>query len=150
MIFGILIGAMIFQYFITLSQIPDQLAQKVVGLAVSRYVILSLIIGSFIVLGCFMEGLSIMVLAVPIAFPIIVQLGFDPIWFGIIITLPMEMSLITPPVGVNVFVLSGVARGIPMNTIFRGILPFWLAMLVCIILLVIFPEIVMFLPNSMN
>jgi tripartite ATP-independent transporter DctM subunit len=150
MIFGILIGAMIFQYFITLSQIPDQLAQKVVGLTVSRYVILSLIIGSFIVLGCFMEGLSIMVLAVPIVFPIIVHLGFDPIWFGIIITLTMEMSLITPPVGVNVFVLSGVARGIPMNMMFRGILPFWFAMLVCIILLVIFPEIVMFLPNSMN
>jgi len=149
MIFGILIGAMIFQYFITLSQIPDQLAQKVVGLAVSRYMVLSLIVGAFIILGCFMEGLSIMVLAVPIVFPIIVQLGFDPIWFGIIITLTMEMSLITPPVGVNVFVLSGVARGIPMNTMFRGILPFWLAMLVCIILLIVFPEIVMFLPNSM-
>ncbi len=150
MIFGILIGAMIFQYFITLSQIPDQLAQKVVGLTVSRYVILSLIIGSFIVLGCFMEGLSIMVLAVPIVFPIIVHLGFDPIWFGIIITLTMEMSLITPPVGVNIFVLSGVARDIPMNVMFRGVVPFWFAMLVCIILLVIFPEIVMFLPNSMN
>jgi len=150
MIFGILIGAMIFQYFITLSQIPDQLAQKVVGLTVSRYVILALIIGCFIVLGCFMEGLSIMVLAVPIVFPIIVHLGFDPIWFGIIITLTMEMSLITPPVGVNVFVLSGVARGIPMNMMFRGILPFWFAMLVCIILLVIYPEIVMFLPNAMH
>ena len=150
MIFGILIGAMIFQYFITLSQIPDQLAQKVVGLTVSRYVILSLIIGSFIVLGCFMEGLSIMVLAVPIVFPIIVHLGFDPIWFGIIITLTMEMSLITPPVGVNIFVLSGVARDIPMNIMFRGVVPFWFAMLVCIILLVIFQEIVMFLPNSMN
>jgi len=150
MIFGILIGAMIFQYFITLSQIPDQLAQKVVGLTVSRYVILALIIGCFIVLGCFMEGLSIMVLAVPIVFPIIVHLGFDPIWFGIIITLTMEMSLITPPVGVNVFVLSGVARGIPMNMMFRGILPFWFAMLVCIILLVIYPEIVMFLPNTMH
>jgi len=96
-----------------------------------------------------MEGLSIMVLAVPIVFPIIVRLGFDPIWFGVIITLTMEMSLITPPVGVNVFVLSGVARDIPMNTMFRGILPFWLAMLVCIILLIIFPGIVMFLPNSM-
>jgi len=150
MIFGILIGAMIFQYFITLSQISDQLAQKVVGLTVSRYVILALIIGCFIVLGCFMEGLSIMVLAVPIVFPIIVHLGFDPIWFGIIITLTMEMSLITPPVGVNVFVLSGVARGIPMNMMFRGILPFWFAMLVCIILLVIYPEIVMFLPNTMH
>ena len=73
-----------------------------------------------------------------IVFPIIVGLGFNPVWFGIIITLVMEMSLITPPVGVNVFVLSGVAKNIPMGTIFKGILPFWVAMFVCIILLIIF------------
>jgi len=100
-------------------------------------------------MGCFMEGLSLMVLAVPIVFPIVIQLGFDPIWFGIIITLTMEMSLITPPVGVNVFVLSGVARDVPMYTIFRGIVPFWVAMLACIIILMIFPEIVLFLPERM-
>jgi len=115
----------------------------------SRYVVISAIIGAFMVLGCFMEGLSIMVLAVPIVYPIVIGLGFDPIWFGIIITLTMEMSLITPPVGVNVFVLSGVAKDIPMYTIFRGILPFWVAMIVCIILLTIFPDIVVFLPNMM-
>jgi C4-dicarboxylate transporter DctM subunit len=149
MIFGILIGAFIFQYFITLSQIPDRLAGWVVGIGVGRYYILSLIIGSFIVLGFFMEGLSIMVLAVPIIFPIVVQLGFDPIWFGIIITLTMEMSLITPPVGVNVFVLSGVAKDVPMNTIFKGVIPFWFAMLACIIILVVFPEIVLYLPGTM-
>lgn len=149
MIFGILIGAMIFQYFITLSQIPDQLATLVVNLGLGPYFVVSLIILAFMVLGCFMEGLSIMVLAVPIVYPIVVQLGFDPIWFGIIITLTMEMSLITPPVGVNVFVLSGVAKDVPMYTIFRGILPFWLAMVACIILLMIFPQIVLFLPNSM-
>ena len=91
-----------------------------------------------------------MVLAVPIVFPIVVQLGFDPVWFGIIITLTMEMSLITPPVGVNVFVLHGVARDISMNTMFRGVIPFWGAMLACIIILIVFPEIVTFLPNSMN
>ena len=106
--------------------------------------------GVYLVLGCLLDGFSIVVMTLPIALPMVTAAGFDPIWFGIIITLTMEMSLITPPVGVNVFVLSGVARGIPMNTMFRGILPFWLAMLVCIILLVIFPEIVMFLPNSMN
>ena len=148
-IFGILIGAMIFQYFITLSQIPDQLAGWIVNVGVGRYVVISAIIGAFVVLGCFMEGLSIMVLAVPIVYPIVVRMGFDPIWFGIIITLTMEMSLITPPVGVNVFVLSGVAKDIPMYTIFRGILPFWVAMIVCIVLLTIFPEIVTFLPNQM-
>ena len=150
MIFAILIGAMIFQYFLTLSQIPDQLAHTVVDMNLNRYVVLSLIIGVFIILGCFMEGLSIMVLAVPIVFPIIIQLGFDPVWFGIIITLTMEMSLITPPVGVNVFVLHGVARDIPMNTMFKGVIPFWGAMLVCIVILIIFPQIVTFLPNSMN
>ncbi|MFW2367978.1 MAG: TRAP transporter large permease [Desulforhopalus sp.] len=149
MIFGILIGAFIFQYFITLSQIPDRLATWVVGIGVGRYFILSMIIATFIVLGFFMEGLSIMVLAVPIIFPIVVQLGFDPIWFGIIITLTMEMSLITPPVGVNVFVLSGVAKDVPMNTIFKGVIPFWFAMLACIIILVVFPQIVMFLPSTM-
>jgi TRAP-type C4-dicarboxylate transport system permease large subunit len=110
---------------------------------------MSIIILMFIIMGCFMEGLSIMILAIPILFPIVLQMGFDPIWFGIIITLTMEMSLITPPVGVNVFVLSGVARDVPMGTIFRGIFPFWLCMLCCIVLLMIFPELVMFLPDKM-
>lgn len=149
MVFGILIGANIFQYFLTISQMPDQLAQWVVGLGVSRYMIISILILTFIVLGCFMEGLSIMLLAVPIVYPIVVNLGFDPIWFGVIITLTMEMSLITPPVGVNVFVLSGVAEDIPMQRIFWGVLPFWAAMLVCIILLLIFPQIALFLPGTM-
>jgi C4-dicarboxylate transporter DctM subunit len=148
-IFGILIGAMILQYFITLSQIPDQLAGWIVEAGVGRYTVVSAIIGAFVVLGCFMEGLSIMVLAIPIVYPLVARLGFDPIWFGVIITLTMEMSLITPPVGVNVFVLSGVAKDIPMYSIFRGVLPFWVAMVVCIVLLSIFPQIVLFLPNRM-
>lgn len=149
MIFGILIGAMVFQYFMTLSQIPSTLASGIVAAGFSKYMVISCIILGFIVLGCFMEGLSIMVLAVPIVFPIVINLGFDPIWFGIIITLTMEMSLITPPVGVNVFVLKGVAKDIPMSTMFKGIIPFWIAMLFCIIVLLIFPEIVTFLPDTM-
>ncbi len=148
-IFGILIGAMIFQYFVTLSQIPNTLVGYIINAGINRYLVISAIILTFMVLGCFMEGLSIMMLAVPIVFPIVVKLGFDPIWFGVIITLTMEMSLITPPVGVNVFVLSGVAKDVPMYTIFRGILPFWLAMIGCIALLTAFPNIVLFLPNSM-
>lgn len=148
-IFGILIGAMVFQYFITLSQIPDRLASFIINIGVGRYMVIAAIIGAFMVLGCFMEGLSIMVLAVPIVYPIVVRMGFDPIWFGVIITLTMEMSLITPPVGVNVFVLHGVAKEVPMYTIFRGILPFWAAMIVCIALLTAFPQIVLWLPNTM-
>lgn len=149
MIFGILIGAMVFQYFMTLSQIPTTLASWIVDAGFSKYMVMACIIFGFIVLGCFMEGLSIMVLAVPIVFPIVTGLGFDPIWFGIIITLTMEMSLITPPVGVNVFVLSGVAKEIPMSTMFKGILPFWAAMFICILILLIFPGIVTYLPDTM-
>ena len=148
-IFGILIGAMIFQYFMTLSQIPDQLTAWITRIGVGRYMVISAIILAFMIMGCFMEGLSIMFLAIPIVYPIVVQLGFDPIWFGVIITLTMEMSLITPPVGVNVFVLHGVAKEIPMYTIFRGILPFWVAMILCIIILTLFPQIALFLPHTM-
>ncbi len=150
MIFGIIIGATIFQYFMTISQLPDYLATAVTEMTVGRHIIMSLIILLFIVLGCFMEGLSIMFLAVPIVFPIVMGMGYDPIWFGIIITLVMEMSLITPPVGVNVFVLSGVAKDVPMETIFKGVLPFWVAMLACIIILMIFPQLVLYLPSTMG
>ena len=149
MVFGILIGANILQYFLTISQIPDQLSTWVVSLGLSRWVVMSILVMIFIVLGCFMEGLSIMILTIPIVFPIILDLGFDPIWFGIIITLVMEMSLITPPVGVNVFVLAGVTKDIPMYTIFRGVFPFWAAMLLCIVFLMIFPQIALYLPGTM-
>lgn len=149
MVFLILIGAHIFGYFLTISQIPDQLSVLTAETDLNRYVVLSILIFAYIILGCFMEGIAIMVLTIPIVYPMILEMGFDPIWFGVIITLIMEMSLITPPVGVNVFVLSGVAKDIPMYTIFRGILPFWGAMVVCVILLVIFPQIALFLSQTM-
>lgn len=150
MVFVILIGANIFGYFLTVSQIPDQLSTWIGELGLNRYVVMSMLIFAFIILGCFMEGLAIMVLTIPIVYPMVMEMGFDPIWFGIIITLTMEMSLITPPVGINVFIISGVAKDVPMYTIFRGILPFWFAMLACIILLLVFPHIALFLPTSMG
>lgn len=149
MIFGILIGAMIFQYFMTLSGIPDALASRITGAGIGPYPVLGAVILVFVVLGCFMEGLSIMMLAVPLVFPMVTRLGFDPVWFGVVITLTMEMSLITPPVGVNVFVLGGVAKEVDMAVIFRGVLPFFIAMAVVIALLVAFPQIVLFLPGRM-
>jgi len=149
MVFAILIGANIFGYFLTVSQIPDQLSGWIAELGLNRYVVMSILILVYIILGCFMEGLAIMILTIPIIYPMVIEMGFDPIWFGIIITLVMEMSLITPPVGINVFIISGVARDVPMYTIFRGIFPFWVAMLVCIILLVMFPKIALFLPGTM-
>ena len=149
MIFGILIGANILQYFLTISQMPDRLTDFVVNMGVSHYTVMFVLVLVFIILGCFMEGLSIMLLTIPIIYPIVLKLGFDPIWFGIIITVLMEMSLITPPVGVNVFVLSGVAKEVPMYTIFRGVIPFWVAMLACVVLLFLLPQIALFLPNTM-
>jgi TRAP-type C4-dicarboxylate transport system permease large subunit len=97
-----------------------------------------------------MEGLAIMVLTIPIIYPMVMDMGFDPIWFGVMITLVMEMSLITPPVGINVFIISGISKDVPMYTIFRGILPFWFAILACIIILMIFPQIALFLPQTMT
>jgi C4-dicarboxylate transporter DctM subunit len=149
MVFLILIGAHIFGYFLTLSEIPEQLSILAAGAGLNRYVILSIIILMYIVLGCFMEGLAIMVLTIPIIYPLVLDMGFDPIWFGVMITLVMEMSLITPPVGINVFIISGISKDVPMYTIFRGILPFWFAILACIIILMIFPQIALFLPNTM-
>ena len=149
MVFVILIGANIFGYFLTISQIPDQLSSWIAALGLNRYIVMSMLVVVYIILGCFMEGLAIMVLTIPIIFPMVLEMGFDPIWFGVIITLVMEMSLITPPVGINVFIISGVAKDVPMYTIFRGILPFWIAMLACIILIIIFPQIALFLPVTM-
>ena len=150
MVFLILIGAHIFGYFLTISQIPDQLSILATKWGLSKYFILALIIFAYIVMGCFMEGLALMVLTIPIVYPMVLDLGFDPIWFGIIITLVMEMSLITPPVGINVFIISGITKDVPMYVIFRGIIPFWCAMLVCVILLILFPEIALWLPLTMG
>ena len=150
MVFLILIGAHIFGYFLTISQIPDQLAIFASEWGLSKYAILAMIVFAYIILGCFMEGLALMVLTIPIVYPMILDLGFDPIWFGVIITLVMEMSLITPPVGINVFIISGITKDVPMYVIFRGIIPFWIAMLVCVILLIVFPQLALWLPFTMN
>lgn len=150
MVFLILIGAHIFGYFLTISQIPDQLSIFATEWGLSKYIILAMIIFAYIIMGCFMEGLALMVLTIPIVYPMVLELGFDPIWFGVIITLVMEMSLITPPVGINVFIISGIAKDVPMYVIFRGIIPFWCAMLVCVILLILFPQIALWLPLSMS
>jgi C4-dicarboxylate transporter DctM subunit len=150
MIFTILVGANIFGYFLTVSQMPDQLSTWMAGLNVNRYTVMAIICLIYILLGCLMDGLAIMILTLPIVYPLVMELGFDPIWFGVVITVLMEMSLITPPVGTNVFVISGVARDVPMYTIFLGILPFFIAMIVCMILLMIFPQIALYLPETMG
>jgi len=150
MVFIILIGANILGYFMTVSQIPESLSQLIVNQGLNRYVVMSIICTIYIILGCLMEGMAIMVLTLPVIFPLVMQMGFDPIWFGVIVTLFIEMGLITPPVGVNVFIVSGIVKEVPMYTIFRGVMPFFIAMIICLIILIIFPQIALFLPRTMG
>lgn len=149
MIFTILIGANIFVYFMTLSDLPAAFSGWITGTGMNRYLTMFIICLVYIFLGCIMEGFAIMFLTLPIVFPIVMGMGFDPIWFGVLMTLLIEMGLITPPVGINVYVIAGVARDVPMATIFRGIFPFFIAMLVCMVLLFLFPQLALFLPATM-
>ncbi|MDJ1006994.1 MAG: TRAP transporter large permease [Paracoccaceae bacterium] len=149
MVFFILIGAHFFAPFLALTRIPVNLANTVGELAIPALAILLVIIVVYIILGTFMEGFAMMVLTVPIVLPIITTLGYDPIWFGIIMVVVLEMGLISPPVGLNVFVVKGVAPHVPLGEVYKGILPFWLAMAVCVALLVAFPQIALFLPDTM-
>jgi tripartite ATP-independent transporter DctM subunit len=148
-VFMILIGAFVFIPFMALTQIPSNLVGFLVGLDVGQLGVLSIILLTYIVLGTFLEGLAMLVLTLHITFLVIVAMGLDPIWFGVVVVIVLEMGLISPPVGVNVFVVKSVAPDVPMATIFRGIWPFWLAMGVCQIFLVAFPQIALFLPNTM-
>lgn len=149
MIFLIIIGANIFSTFLGLARLPMGLADFVTGLALPKMVILSGIIIIFIILGCVMDCYAIMILTVPIIFPVIEAIQFDPIWFGVLIVIVLEIGLITPPVGLNVFVLKSAAPDVPLTVIFRGIWPFLLAALFAIVLLIVFPQIALFLPSLM-
>ena len=149
MVFLILIGAHIFTPFLALSRIPVNLAGMLTSLELPGLGVLAILLVAYLLLGMFLEGFAMMVLTVPIVFPIITALGIDPIWFGIFMVIVLEMGLISPPVGINVFVVKGVAENVPMRAIFAGILPFWLAMVICIAILTALPQIVMLLPNTM-
>jgi len=150
MIFVIVIGAMIFGYFLAISRVPFQLASFVGDLQVPPTVILICILVVYLLLGCIMDTLAMVILTVPIFYPVIVKLGFDPIWFGVIMVLVSEMGVITPPVGMNVYVIHGVAKEVPLFTIFKGIVPFLCMMVLCIILVVMFPQIALYLPRLMG
>ncbi len=150
MIFLIIIGANIFSSFLGLAKLPMQLAEITSSLALPRIVILSGIIVVFLVLGCVMDCYAIMILTLPIIFPVVQALNFDPIWFGVIMVIVLEAGLITPPVGLNVFVLKGVVPDVPLTTIFRGIWPFLIADLIALVILTLFPQIALFIPLHMK
>lgn len=145
----ILISAYMIKTFLALSHIPDALGNALSTLQIPAVGILILMLAVYLVLGLFMEGFAMLVLSMPIFFPVIMQLGLDPIWFGVLVVLTLEMGLISPPVGLNVFIVKSVAPGVPLGNIFRGVVPFWFAMLVTLALLVAFPQISLLLPNSM-
>ena len=149
-IFLILLGAIIFFYFMVQSQVPERLSAFIVGLQVNRYIIIAGLMVMYIFLGCVMEGLAIILLTTSVILPLVVSMGFDPIWFGIILVRVLEMGLITPPVGINVFVIKGVAKDVPMYTIFKGIIPFLIADIFHVTLLIAVPKVVMWLPDMMR
>lgn len=149
MCFLILIGASVFAPFIALSGLPAIVASTFIDSPLGVYGTLLLIIVIYAVLGMVIEGLSLMVITLPIVFPVVIGLGFDPIWFGVIMVIVLEMGLISPPVGVNCFVVSTIARDVRLEQIFAGVMPFWAAMMAAILLLVAFPDIALMLPNAM-
>jgi len=143
----ILIGVGILGYFLAATRLPFALAELVTNLEVNRYLVLAAVILLFILLGCLLNVIPMILLVLPTIFPSIVALGFDPIWFGVVTVLTMEMGQITPPIGVNVFAIGSVAVDIPMHEIFRGIVPFFLCMVGCVFLMILFPQIVLYLPS---
>ena len=149
-IFTILIGALLFGYFLAITQTPQKITSFLVALDFGSYGTLALILALFVLMGCVLDAMAMIILLVPIVFPVIQTLGFDPIWFGVIIVMTVELGLITPPVGMNVYVINSIVSDVSLVTIFRGVAPFILTDLVRLALLVAFPWLVLFLPTTMD
>ncbi len=147
MIFIILMGALVFNSFLAISTIPMELAGWVTGLGLPPVVVTILVIILYLLLGTFIDEVSLVLLTIPVFYPLMVELGYDPIWFGIIIVMVVEMGMISPPVGMTIYVIKGIAPDIPIGTIFRGVIPFLLVDVVLVALIIIFPAIVLFLPG---
>ena len=149
MVLMLVAGANVFSYFLALSTIPMKVASWAAALEVSPYLIHTIIVIIYLFLGCFLDAISMMVLTMPVIYPVILALGFNPIWFGVIAVLMMEAGLITPPMGLNIFTVAGVAKDVPIETIFRGVAPFLLSIFAIVILITMFPKLALFLPNMM-
>jgi tripartite ATP-independent transporter DctM subunit len=150
MVFFIVIGADLFGYFMALSQMPMQLAGWLSAMQVPPVAVLWAIIATYIVLGALMDELAMILLTVPIFYPVITGLGYDPIWFGVVIVVVVQIGLIAPPIGLNVFVIGGMARDVPMSAIYRGIMPFLAAMVLLLVILTLWPGLALLLPAQMR
>src|SRR6202165_5108267 len=148
-VFTVLIGALIFGYFLTVTQTPQKVTELLTGLGLGRYGILALIMVMYLVLGCLMDAMAMIILTVPIIFPVITHLDFDPIWFGVIIVMTVELGLIHQPVGMNVFVIKSVVKDVSFTTIFKGVIPFVATDIVRLVILIAFPLLATWLPQQM-
>jgi C4-dicarboxylate transporter DctM subunit len=148
-VFTILIGALIFGYFMTITQTPQKVTEFLTGLGLGPYGVLSLIMLMYLALGCVMDAMAMIILTVPIVFPVIKTLGFDPIWFGVIVVMTVELGLIHPPVGMNVFVIKSVVKEAKLSTIFYGVMPFVVTDILRLIILIAFPILALWLPSHM-
>ena len=148
-LFAVLIGAWIFSNFVNIAGLPEALLGMVTNNNLSPWMVMAIILVIYIALGCVFESLSMLLLTVPIFFPLVTSLGFDPVWFGIIVVVVTEISLITPPVGLNVFVLKGVVGDVSTGTIFRGVTPFWVMDILRLALLLAIPALALYLPSQM-
>ncbi len=150
MIFTILIGAIMFNNFLVLSAVPDALGEWIQTLPLGPHGILVIILLIYLVLGCALDSLAMILLTIPIFFPVVQNLGFDPVWFGVIIVMVVELGLISPPIGMNVFIIKGMAPEVPLGSIYVGVLPFVIAEILLIVLLVSVPALALWLPSTMG
>lgn len=149
-IFTILIGALLFGYFLTITQTPQRLTEMLTALPLGDYGTLILLLIFYLLLGCILDAMAMIILTVPIVYPIVLTLGFDPIWFGVIVVMTVELGLISPPVGMNVFVLKGTVDGVSLTTIYKGVLPFLIMDVVRLALFILFPALILYLPGRMG
>ena len=149
-VYTVLIGAILFGYFLAITQSPQRITNMLIGLDFGAYGTLALILIMFILAGCILDTMAMIILLVPIVFPVVMELGFHPVWFGIIIVMTAELGLITPPVGINVFVINMIAKDIKLTTIFKGVIPFIVSDIFRLVILILFPTLVLFLPMTMN
>ena len=148
MVFFTVAGAVIFGRFLAVSRIPFSIAEWFTTLPLPGWAVMGLIIIFFLIAGCFIDALALVLLTIPIFYPVILELGFDPIWFGVMVVVITQMGVVTPPVGVNAYVVSGIERDIPLQSIFKGALPYLYMLIIAAVILIILPQISLVLPNS--
>ncbi|MFO1361911.1 MAG: TRAP transporter large permease [Burkholderiales bacterium] len=149
-IFMVVIGAFLFGYFLTITQTTQKLIDLLVHLPIGPYGVLVVILGVYFILGAIMDELAMILLTVPIVFPVMTTLGFDPVWFGVIIVMTVTLGLICPPVGMNVFVINSMARDVSLETIYRGVAPFIVSDILRLAVLCVFPALAIWLPKTMG